>query len=69
MGKVLVIREKRPVDMSLPDGVYLGFWAGSIIELVFRGTTYELITDERGIGYKVVVTIKNSEATFDKIKN
>jgi hypothetical protein len=71
MGKVLSITEKRPVDVVLPDGVYLGIWGGHVIELTLKGKTYELGTDVgvKGIGYKVAVTVKNGEATYQEIDN
>ena len=71
MGKVLSISEKRPVNVSLPDGVYLGIWGGHVIELEFKGKTYELESDVgvKGFGYKVVVTIENGIATYAEVKN
>ncbi len=71
MGKVLSIKEKQPVDVSLPDGVYLGVWGGHVIELGFKGKTYELESDigVKGFGYKVVVTVTDGEATYQEVKN
>lgn len=71
MGKVLSISEKRPVDVSLPDGVYVGVWGGNVIELEFKGKTYELESDVgvKGFGYKVVITVSNGEATYTEVKN
>lgn len=62
--KILSITEKVPQTTTLPDGKY-------IIELQYKGKYYELKTEEgvRGIGFGVIVTIKNGEATFDSIDN
>lgn len=70
-GKILSIKEKQPVDVTLPDGVYLGVWGGHAIELGFKGKTYELETDIgiKGIGYKVVITVTNGEATYAELNN
>lgn len=71
MGKILAITEKKPVDVTLPDGHYNGIWGGHVIELSYKGKTYELTTDEgvRGVGYKVVVVIKDGIATYEEINN
>lgn len=71
MGKILKITEKVPKVTILPDGLYNGTWGGYGIELTYQGKTYELTTEEgvRGVGIKVVVTIKDGVATFDEIKN
>ena len=71
MSKILEIREKVPQTTTLPDGSYFGTWGGHVIELSYKGKTYELTTEEgvRGIGYKVVVNIQDGVATFDEIKN
>ena len=69
--RILEIKEKVPQTTTLPDGSYFGIWGGSVIELDYKGKTYELTTEEgvRGIGYKVVVNIKDGVATFTEIKN
>lgn len=71
MGKILKITEKVPEIAMLPDGAYFGIWGGSVIELSYKGKTYELTTEEgvRGVGYKVVVNVKDGVATFNEIKN
>jgi hypothetical protein len=71
MMKITAIREKRPVETTLPDGMYMGTWGGYVIEVNYSGKTYELATEEgvRGIGFKVVVTIKDGVATFEDLKN
>lgn len=71
MMKITAIREKRPVATNLPDGMYMGTWGGYVIELQYGNKTYELETEEgvRGIGFKVVVTIKDGVATFEDLKN
>jgi hypothetical protein len=69
--KIVAIREKRPVETTLPDGMYSGSWGGNIIEVRYQGKIYELETEEgvRGIGFKVVVTIKDGIATFSELAN
>lgn len=69
--KILSIEEKVPKTTTLPDGVYYGTWGGSIIEVHYDKKTYQLTTEEgvRGFGFHVVVTIKDSIATFEELKN
>lgn len=71
MGKILSIKEKIPVDSTLPDGSYTGIWGGTIIEIQYKGKTYELTTDEgvRGMGFHVVVHIENGVGTFNGVRN
>lgn len=71
LNKILSITEKVPQVTTLPDGSYQGTWGGYIIEVTYNGKIYELKTEEgvRGMGFKVVVTIKNGEATFTELKN
>lgn len=71
MGKVLSIKEKQPVDVTLPDGVYLGTWGGHAIELGYKEKIYELETDigVKGFGYRVAVTVKDGIATYAEVKN
>jgi hypothetical protein len=71
MGKIVSITEKTPVSATLPDGNYVGIWGGNIIELKYNNKTYELETEVgvRGIGYHVVVIVKDGEATFQELKN
>lgn len=71
MYKILEIKEKVPVATTLPDGNYSGIWGGYVIEINFQGKTYQLTTEEgvRGIGIKVVVSIKDGKGTFIEIKN
>jgi hypothetical protein len=42
-----------------------------MIEVHYKGKTYELKTEEgvRGMGFKVVVTIKDGVATFTELNN
>ncbi len=70
-SKILSITELKPAEVILPDGAYLGVWGGSIIELKYKDKTYQLTTEEgvRGIGYKVIVNIKDGIATFNELKN
>jgi hypothetical protein len=69
--KVKAIREKKPVETKLPDGMYNGIWGGNIIDVSYDGKIYELETEEgvRGIGYRVIVTIQDGVATFNECKN
>lgn len=71
MSKIVSITERRPVETTLPDGHYTGTWGGSIIEVKYQDKYYELRTDcgVRGMGYKVVVSIKDGVGTFQEIKN
>lgn len=71
MGKITSIEEKVPRKTTLPDGIYIGTWGGYIIEVYYDKKTYQLTTEEgvRGVGFRVVVTIKNSIATFEELKN
>jgi hypothetical protein len=70
-NKILSIKEKVPTITTLPDGVYSGTWGGYVIDVNYKGKTYELTTEEgvRGMGFKVMVTITNGVATFDELKN
>ncbi len=70
-NKILLIREKVPQVATLPDGSYQGLWGGYGIEIRYKDKTYELTTEEgvRGMGIKVVVTVKDGVATFEEIKN
>jgi len=69
--KILKITEKIPQPAVLPDGLYNGVLGGSIIQLSYNAKYYELTVEEgiRGSGVKVVVTVKNGEATYDEFKN
>ena len=69
INRVKSITEK--TDNTLPDGFYNGTWGGYMIELQYNGKTFELETENgvRGIGIKVVVQVKNGEATFEEIKS
>jgi hypothetical protein len=71
MSKILEIREKVPQIAMLPDGAYFGTWGGNVIDVSYKGKNYELTTEEgvRGMGIKVVVTVKDGVATFDEVKN
>ena len=71
MGKILSITEKVPQVTTLPDGNYVGTWGGYIIEVNYKGKTYELTTEEgvRGMGFRVVVTVADGIATFEAVNN
>ena len=66
----IVTTEKR-VLTSLPDGNYIGKWGGYIITVNYRAKVYECKTEEaiRGVGYDVVVNVKDGESTFIKMDN
>ena len=71
MNEILEIKERTLKLTHLPDGTYIGIWGGNIIELTYNNMSYELTTNEgvRGIGFKVVVTVKDGVATYEEIKN
>jgi hypothetical protein len=68
-NKIKSITEKIVSATTLPDGFYSGIWGGSEIELKIKGKTYTLFTEEgvRGIDIKVVVEVKDGEATFETL--
>jgi hypothetical protein len=70
-NKIKSITEKVPQVTTLPDGYYNGIWGGYVIEVNYKGKTFELETEEgvRGIGIKVVVEIKDGVATFEEMKH
>lgn len=71
MGKILSITEKLSTPAVLPDGVYSGTWGGNVIDINYKGKTYELTTQEgvRGFGYKVVVHVQDGVGTYEELKN
>lgn len=68
INKIKSIKEKVIQTSTLPDGYYKGIWGGSVIQINYKGREFELETEEgvRGIGFKVVVQVKNGVATFDE---
>jgi len=68
-NKILEITEKIPQTTTLPDGYYEGIWGGYVIEVRYNNKLFELKTEEgvKGIGFKVVVEIKNGIASFEEI--
>lgn len=70
-NKILEITKKEPQKAELPDGIYEGIWGGYIITINYNGETYEAKTEHgvRGIGFKVIVIIKDGNMTFHQIKN
>lgn len=70
-NKIKSITEKVPKDASLPDGDYYGIWGGYVIEVTFKGKTYELTTEEgvRGVGFRVVVHVSGDSITFNTLQN
>lgn len=69
--EITSIKEKIPKETTLPDGFYNGIWGGYNIELKYKEKEYILTTKigVKGIGYKVIVEIKNGVATFNEIDN
>jgi len=70
-NKILSIKERVPKVTTLPDGTYTGTWGGYCIDVRYKDKSYELTTEEgvRGMGFKVVVTIKDGVATFIEANN
>lgn len=70
-NKILKITEKVPKETTLPDGIYQGIYGGYNIEVRYKDKTYDLTTEQgvRGIGFKVIITIKDGIATFQDLKN
>jgi hypothetical protein len=70
-NKIIKITEKLPVETTLEDGTYFGTWSGYIVEIYHNGKKYELTTEVgvRGMGFKVVVFVKDGVATFNEVKN
>lgn len=71
MGKITKITQRVPQETILPDGNYQGTWGGSIIVVHHDQKEYHLTTDEgvRGMGFRVVVSIKDGKGTFEDLKN
>ena len=71
MNKILKIEEKAPVATTLPDGYYTGILGGYVIEVKYKDKYYQLTVEEgiRGVGFRVVVIIKDGEATYEDLKN
>ena len=70
-NKILSITERVPHPSELPDGAYIGTWGGYIITLTYGNRQYELRTQEgvRGVGIRVVITIKDGQGSFEEVKN
>jgi hypothetical protein len=70
-NKVKSIREKVPQVTTLPDGYYYGVWGGNIIEIRYKGKTYELETEigVRGIDFRVVVEVKDGITSFEELNS
>lgn len=68
-NKIKSIRKAIPKITTLPDGFYNGLWVGYVINVNYANGNYELETEDgvRGTNIKVVIEIKNGEATFDTI--
>lgn len=60
-----------PKKSKLPDGIYIGTWGGYTIDVRYHDIQYELTVEEgvRGVGFKVVVVVKDGIATFEEINN
>tara|TARA_Y100001937_G_C7081714_1_gene313306 strand:- start:261 stop:500 length:240 start_codon:yes stop_codon:yes gene_type:complete len=69
--KYVVTTTEKRILTSLPDGNYIGKWGGYIITVNYRNKTYECKTESgvRGVGYTVVVNVKDGESTFIEIDN
>jgi len=67
--KITAIKEILPQDSTIPDGLYIGDWGGYKITVNYLNKKYELSTEEgvKGIGIKVVVTVKDSIASFEQL--
>ena len=70
-NKILTITKKEPKEVILPDGLYMGLWSGSCIDILYKENKYELETELciKGINIPVIVEIKDGIATFDKTLN
>ncbi len=70
-NKILKITERALQITSLPDGNYNGKWGGYIITVHYKDKVYECKTEEgvRGVGFNVMVTVKNGVATFVEVNN
>jgi hypothetical protein len=70
-NKIKSIKERVPHIATLPDGYYNGFWGGYVVTVHYKGKTFELESEEgvRGVGFSVVVEVKDGVATFDDIKS
>ena len=36
MNKIISIKEKQPVEVKLPDGIYTGIWGGYSIDIHYN---------------------------------
>lgn len=70
-NKILSITLAQPKETTLPDGIYVGKYGGYVIELNYQDKKYELRTEEgvRGVGFNVIVAIKDGIATFEIVNN
>lgn len=70
-NKVTSITERVPQPVIIPDGLYNGTWSGHVIDVKIEGKSYALATEMgvKGINIKVVVEVKDGEATFDLSRN
>jgi hypothetical protein len=61
----------KPTHVVLPDGIYLGYWTGHIINFQYFGKDYEIETlrSTLGTNVEVAVEIRDNKITFDKINN
>jgi hypothetical protein len=70
-NRIITVREKVPQISKLDEGYYYGTWGGYVIEVNYKGKTYELETTEgvRGLGIRVVVIVKSDLVEFHELKN
>lgn len=70
-NKIKSIKEQAPQPSTLPDGLYHGTWGAYVITIFYQGKTYQLETEDgvRGVGFAVVVEIKDGVATFEEVNN
>ncbi len=71
MGKITKVVIKVPKEVTLPDGIYTGIWGDYVIDVRYADKIYELTTEEgvRGMGFRVMVTMKDGVGTYEDIKN
>jgi len=67
-----IIEEIPTEDLNpLPNGTYIGTWGGNQISVDYKGVLYryETVNGVRGFNYKVSVTIKDDDISYQQLKN